>query len=75
MSVLPVLISVMKGPKEQEKTVDNIHDGLPRSMGALTRGPRHERRGGGTKGMEEWPFVLGIMHTQPPCRLPDDPLK
>lgn len=45
------------------------------AWGALPLGPRHEWTGGGTKGMGEWPFVLGIMHTQPPCRLPDDPLK
>lgn len=35
VSVLPILISVVKGPKEQEKTVDNIHDGLRRSMGGF----------------------------------------
>lgn len=46
------------------------------AWGTLALGPRHERRGGGTKGIGECLFVFGIMHTQLPCRLPkDDPLK
>lgn len=46
------------------KTVDGIHIVCGEAWGALTLGPRHKRRGGGTKYKEECSFVLGLsMHT------------